>query len=177
MFCLMMQWIRKFQILVWLGSLEATKVKQKQSASLEHSKCSTKWKKLRNIVSTLSRDCHCYMSQEYNQSILISFLELVIYMPANYNIYIAHTYIELSLGNLISLCYCSGYMSPEYALQGRFSVKFDIYSFGVLLLEIITGQRNRTYYRDGPSSNLIGHVSIHMYANNDVQMIGLYILI
>lgn len=96
-------------------------------------------------------------------------------MPANYNIYIyiAHTYIELSLGNLISLCYCSGYMSPEYALQGRFSVKSDIYSFGVLLLEIITGQN----YRDGPSSNLIGHVSIHIYANNDVQMIDLYILI
>ncbi|KAB1227420.1 G-type lectin S-receptor-like serine/threonine-protein kinase RKS1 [Morella rubra] len=51
-----------------------------------------------------------------------------------------------------------GYMSPEYAMQGLFSVKSDVYSFGVLLLEIITGKKNSTFYHDGPSSNLIGHV-------------------
>ncbi|XP_006652874.1 G-type lectin S-receptor-like serine/threonine-protein kinase B120 [Oryza brachyantha] len=32
-----------------------------------------------------------------------------------------------------------GYMSPEYAMDGAFSVKSDIYSFGVILLEIISG--------------------------------------
>nr|XP_051218850.1 G-type lectin S-receptor-like serine/threonine-protein kinase B120 isoform X6 [Lolium perenne] len=32
-----------------------------------------------------------------------------------------------------------GYMSPEYAMRGAFSVKSDTYSFGVLLLEIISG--------------------------------------
>jgi len=32
-----------------------------------------------------------------------------------------------------------GYMSPEYAMGGAFSVKSDTYSFGVLLLEIISG--------------------------------------
>ncbi|KAG6642652.1 hypothetical protein I3843_09G149900 [Carya illinoinensis] len=51
-----------------------------------------------------------------------------------------------------------GYMSPEYAMRGLFSVKSDVYSFGVLLLEIITGKRNNTYYHDDPSSNLIGHI-------------------
>ena len=30
-------------------------------------------------------------------------------------------------------------MSPEYAMEGSFSVKSDTYSFGVLLLEIISG--------------------------------------
>ncbi|KAL5707587.1 hypothetical protein ACHQM5_018476 [Ranunculus cassubicifolius] len=34
-------------------------------------------------------------------------------------------------------------MSPEYLLQGHFSVKSDVFSFGVLVLEIIAGQRNR----------------------------------
>ncbi|ESQ29292.1 hypothetical protein EUTSA_v10023284mg [Eutrema salsugineum] len=34
-----------------------------------------------------------------------------------------------------------GYMSPEYAWTGMFSEKSDIYAFGVLLLEIITGKR------------------------------------
>jgi hypothetical protein len=40
-------------------------------------------------------------------------------------------------------------MSPEYAMQRLFSVKFDVHSFGVLLLEIITGKKNSSYYHDG----------------------------
>jgi len=36
---------------------------------------------------------------------------------------------------------CSGYMSPEYALDGLFSVKSDVFSFGVVLLEIISGKK------------------------------------
>ncbi|XP_062013349.1 G-type lectin S-receptor-like serine/threonine-protein kinase At1g11410 [Rosa rugosa] len=52
-----------------------------------------------------------------------------------------------------------GYMSPEYAMRGRFSVKSDVYSFGVLLLEIITGRKNRVYYQEeSPDSNLVEHV-------------------
>ncbi|RLN41117.1 putative receptor-like protein kinase [Panicum miliaceum] len=35
-----------------------------------------------------------------------------------------------------------GYMAPEYAVMGHLSVKLDVYSFGVLVLEIITGRRN-----------------------------------
>ncbi|KAL6651461.1 hypothetical protein ACP70R_010386 [Stipagrostis hirtigluma subsp. patula] len=34
-----------------------------------------------------------------------------------------------------------GYMSPEYAMEGAFSVKSDTYSFGVILLEIISGSK------------------------------------
>ncbi|KAL4628646.1 hypothetical protein ACB092_05G255100 [Castanea dentata] len=51
-----------------------------------------------------------------------------------------------------------GYMSPEYAMQGIFSIKSDVYSFGVLLLEIIVGKKNGTYYHDGPSPYLNEHV-------------------
>ncbi|KAF8115004.1 hypothetical protein N665_0030s0052 [Sinapis alba] len=35
-----------------------------------------------------------------------------------------------------------GYMAPEYAMHGQFSVKTDVFSFGILVLEIITGKRN-----------------------------------
>ncbi|GAU14920.1 hypothetical protein TSUD_47130 [Trifolium subterraneum] len=39
-----------------------------------------------------------------------------------------------------------GYMSPEYAMFGQFSEKSDIFSFGVIVLEIITGKRNINPY-------------------------------
>ncbi|EFH62797.1 predicted protein [Arabidopsis lyrata subsp. lyrata] len=44
-----------------------------------------------------------------------------------------------------------GYMSPEYAWTGMFSEKSDIYSFGVLLLEIISGKKisRFSYGEDG----------------------------
>ncbi|VAH02584.1 hypothetical protein VPH35_001300 [Triticum aestivum] len=35
-----------------------------------------------------------------------------------------------------------GYMSPEYAMHGQYSAKSDAFSFGVLVLEIVTGRRN-----------------------------------
>lgn len=37
---------------------------------------------------------------------------------------------------------CSGYMAPEYAMEGVFSVKSDVYSFGVLMLEVMSGRKN-----------------------------------
>ncbi|PON85322.1 Cysteine rich receptor like kinase [Trema orientale] len=39
-----------------------------------------------------------------------------------------------------------GYMAPEYAMGGMFSVKSDIFSFGVILLEIISGKKNSGFY-------------------------------
>ncbi|XP_028791523.1 cysteine-rich receptor-like protein kinase 19 [Neltuma alba] len=35
-----------------------------------------------------------------------------------------------------------GYMAPEYMMNGTFSTKSDVFSFGVLVLEIISGQKN-----------------------------------
>ena len=52
----------------------------------------------------------------------------------------------------------SGYMSPEYAMEGIFSIKSDIFSFGVLLLEILSGKKNTGFYQSD-SINLIGYVS------------------
>ncbi|KAK3424249.1 hypothetical protein EUGRSUZ_F01055, partial [Eucalyptus grandis] len=50
-----------------------------------------------------------------------------------------------------------GYMAPEYAIDGQFSLKSDIYSFGVLLLEIIGGKRNRGFSHPSHHHNLLGH--------------------
>ncbi|KAI3721396.1 hypothetical protein L2E82_32406 [Cichorium intybus] len=50
-----------------------------------------------------------------------------------------------------------GYISPEYALHGRFSVKSDVFSFGVLVLEIVSGKKNREFSHEDLCDNLLGH--------------------
>ncbi|XP_019169091.1 PREDICTED: G-type lectin S-receptor-like serine/threonine-protein kinase At1g11410 [Ipomoea nil] len=50
-----------------------------------------------------------------------------------------------------------GYMSPEYAMEGHFSVKSDVFSFGVMLLEIVSGRKNKNQFNEN-SLNLIGDV-------------------
>jgi len=35
-----------------------------------------------------------------------------------------------------------GYMAPEYMMRGNYSVKSDTFSFGVMVLEIVTGSKN-----------------------------------
>ncbi|KAK9067845.1 hypothetical protein SSX86_011956 [Deinandra increscens subsp. villosa] len=50
-----------------------------------------------------------------------------------------------------------GYMSPEYAMDGTFSVKSDVFSFGVLILEIASGKRNTSFSQFDKTVNLIGY--------------------
>ncbi|KAJ6842452.1 receptor-like serine/threonine-protein kinase SD1-8 [Iris pallida] len=50
-----------------------------------------------------------------------------------------------------------GYMSPEYAMGGFFSLKSDVYSYGVLILEIISGKKNSGTYPFPAYINLVAH--------------------
>ncbi|GMJ14619.1 cysteine-rich RLK (RECEPTOR-like protein kinase) 29 [Hibiscus trionum] len=74
-------------------------------------------------------------------------------------------------GNTSRVVGTYGYMAPEYAMRGQFSVKSDVFSFGVIVLEIISGQKNNCfrngetvedlissawkYWRQGTAMNLI----------------------
>ena len=51
-------------------------------------------------------------------------------------------------------------MSPEYALDGLFSFKSDVFSFGVVVLEIVTGKKNTGFYKSEQDLSLLGYVSI-----------------
>ncbi|KAH0651714.1 hypothetical protein KY284_031626 [Solanum tuberosum] len=50
-----------------------------------------------------------------------------------------------------------GYMSPEYASDGLFSIKSDVFSFGVVILEIISGRKNTGFYQSEEALNLLGY--------------------
>ena len=54
-------------------------------------------------------------------------------------------------------------MSPEYAMNGVYSTKSDVFSFGVLLLEIISGKKNTDSIDGTLMLNLIGHVSSQFF--------------
>ena len=72
-----------------------------------------------------------------------------------------HTYFDiLHFFSLIAAF--SGYMSPEYVIDGLYSTKSDVFSFGVLVLEIVSGKRNRGFYHPDHDLNLVGHVSSNL---------------
>ncbi|XP_009137330.1 cysteine-rich receptor-like protein kinase 11 isoform X1 [Brassica rapa] len=53
------------------------------------------------------------------------------------------------------------YMSPEFAMHGKFSMKTDVYSFGILILEIISGKKNSCLYHmdeNTTAGNLVTYV-------------------
>ncbi|GLT63596.1 hypothetical protein SLA2020_361520 [Shorea laevis] len=52
-----------------------------------------------------------------------------------------------------------GYMSPAYVFQGIVSFKTDVFSFGVLLLELVSGRKNSTRYHSDLPLKLTGYVS------------------
>lgn len=54
---------------------------------------------------------------------------------------------------------CSGYMAPEYALRGYLSVKTDVFSFGVLVLEIVSGRKNHDVRLGAEKADLLNYVS------------------
>ncbi|KAL8506030.1 hypothetical protein ACS0TY_017040 [Phlomoides rotata] len=64
-----------------------------------------------------------------------------------------------------------GYMAPEYAIAGKISVKSDIFSMGVVLLEIVSGEKNRGFERSGDHiHSLLGHAWVLWKENKTLEL-------
>ncbi|KAL6842962.1 hypothetical protein ACP4OV_027275 [Aristida adscensionis] len=64
-----------------------------------------------------------------------------------------------------------GYMAPEYLMRGNYSIKSDTFSFGVIVMEIITGRKNSSYYNSGQSEDLLATVWEHWEAGTVAEIV------
>ncbi|KAI3900151.1 hypothetical protein MKW92_026245 [Papaver armeniacum] len=60
-----------------------------------------------------------------------------------------------------------GYMAPEYAMRGRLTAKADIYSFGVVILELISGKR--CSYKLGDDSPYLLDLAVDLQKKGDLM--------
>ncbi|GJN11509.1 hypothetical protein PR202_ga29707 [Eleusine coracana subsp. coracana] len=64
-----------------------------------------------------------------------------------------------------------GYMAPEYVMRGNYSVKSDAFSFGVIVLEIVTGRKNNDSYNSKQSGDLLNTVFEHWDAGTVMELV------
>lgn len=57
-------------------------------------------------------------------------------------------------------------MAPEYLALGQLTEKADVYSYGVLLLEVVTGKQNNRSKNSEYSDSLVAIVSIKLHLIN-----------
>ncbi|KAI9185948.1 hypothetical protein LWI28_012232 [Acer negundo] len=60
-------------------------------------------------------------------------------------------------GNTSRVVGTYGYMAPEYAINKIFSIKSDVFSYGILLLELVSGKKSSGFYHPDQNLSLTGH--------------------
>ncbi|XP_062014409.1 cysteine-rich receptor-like protein kinase 44 [Rosa rugosa] len=65
--------------------------------------------------------------------------------------------IDQTQGDTMTIVGTYGYMAPEYVIHGRFSVKSDVFSFGVLILEIVSGKKIGSFRNGENEEDLLSY--------------------
>jgi serine/threonine protein kinase len=68
-------------------------------------------------------------------------------------------------------------MSPEYAMHGQFSEKSDVFSFGVITLEIVSGKRNNRPIESHDFEDLVRTVSIEILIYSPLVDVHVHIIV
>eukprot|EP00253_Pinus_taeda_P013403 PITA_13403 len=76
---------------------------------------------------------------------------------------------ETSVGTIV-IAGTRGYMAPEYAMHGQLSAKADVYSFGILLLELISGKRNMDFNLP-PETQILLQWTWGLYTRGNIEAI------
>ncbi|KAL5579018.1 hypothetical protein UlMin_011460 [Ulmus minor] len=79
--------------------------------------------------------------------------------------------VDQTQGNTKRIVGTYGYMSPEYAMHGQFSVKSDVFSFGVLILEILSGKKNTSFYQSHGGGDLLSFVWEHWRKGTPLELL------
>ncbi|KAL5759458.1 hypothetical protein ACOSP7_017982 [Xanthoceras sorbifolium] len=74
-------------------------------------------------------------------------------------------------GNTNRIVETYGYMSLEYAMHGQFSMKSNVFSFGVLVLEIITGKKNSSFFQTDGAGDLLSYAWKHWRDDTPMQLL------
>lgn len=106
------------------------------------------WEQRFNICVGVARGL-AYLHEELQPSIIHRDIKAAnILLDKNYNPKIADFGLALHLSELspttsdsLDVAGTLGYLAPEYAMEGHLSEKADVYSYGIVVLELVSGRK------------------------------------
>ncbi|KAB1204084.1 hypothetical protein CJ030_MR8G000770 [Morella rubra] len=78
---------------------------------------------------------------------------------------------EVTHVNIFGISETHGYMAPEYAIDGYLSEKADVFSYGVLVLEIVSGRKNHDWWFGSVTSDLLRYTWLLYQGGRELDLV------